>query len=128
MRSVRFLVGVMFIITALSPLMSIYDSSANADNETKTNPFGEPRNDIALIRLAEPVPLFSEDQTLSAAEPICLSWDSEVNKEDEIPGRNLKVKSLSNIFLRLHSFWEAQPSKDWFYCCVVVLSFWFWRC
>ena len=31
-------------------------------------------NDIALVRLNEPVPLFTEDPTKSIAMPICLPW------------------------------------------------------
>ena len=66
MRSVRFLVGIMFIITALSPLMSVYDSSTNAGNETKTNPFGEPvllddlRKDIRNA-VGQPCPAIQND-------------------------------------------------------------------
>ena len=40
--------------------------------------FGEPINDIALIRLSEPVPLYSENPTLSGAEPVCLPWASDL--------------------------------------------------
>ena len=40
--------------------------------------FGEPVNDIALIRLSEPVPLYSEDPTSSGAEPVCLPWASDL--------------------------------------------------
>ena len=51
---------------------------------------GSPVNDIALIRLDEPVLLYSEDPTLSEASPICLPWDSED------PGRVIKARSLLN--------------------------------
>ena len=40
--------------------------------------FGEPINDIALIRLSEPVPLYSENPTLSGVEPVCLPWASDL--------------------------------------------------
>ena len=32
-------------------------------------------NDIALIRLADPIPLHSENSTLSSVMPICLPWN-----------------------------------------------------
>ena len=32
------------------------------------------RNDIALIRLDESVPLYNEDPTKSFAMPVCLPW------------------------------------------------------
>ena len=59
---------------------------------------GGPINDIALLRLAEPVPFYSTDPTLSGAEPVCLPWDSE-NAGDGVPGRNLEAKSLPNLLL-----------------------------
>ena len=42
------------------------------------------KNDIALIRLAEPVPLFKDDPKGSPAMPICLPWD------DNLAARNLR--------------------------------------
>jgi len=42
------------------------------------------KNDIALIRLAEPVPLFKDDPKGSPAMPICLPWD------DNLTARNLR--------------------------------------
>ncbi|DAC55019.1 MAG TPA: hypothetical protein HA359_01290 [Candidatus Poseidoniaceae archaeon] len=42
MRSIRFLVGIMFIITALAPLVSVHTSIDNTEEEIQTNPFGEP--------------------------------------------------------------------------------------
>ena len=59
---------------------------------------GGPINDIALLRLAEPVPFYSTDPTLSGAEPVCLPWDSE-DAGDGVPGRNLEAKSLLNLLL-----------------------------
>ena len=51
------------------------------------------KNDIALIRLNEPVPIFKDDPTESMASPICLPWS------ESDPGRNLadkkKAKSIS---------------------------------
>ena len=41
-------------------------------------------NDIALIRLNEPVPLYSEDPSSSNAIPVCLPWG--LNS----PGRSLE--------------------------------------
>ena len=43
-----------------------------------------PRNDIALIRVTESIPLFSEEPSISSIIPICLPW-----KESD-PGRNLR--------------------------------------
>jgi len=66
MRSVRFLVGIMFIITALSPLISIHDLTTDSDNDTKTNPFGEPilldelRKDIRNA-VGQPCPAIQND-------------------------------------------------------------------
>ena len=61
---------------------------------------GSPVNDIALIRLDEPVILYSEDPIFSGASPICLPWDSED------PGRELLARSLlnSSILWPLFSF------------------------
>ena len=44
-----------------------------------------PDNDIALIRLNEPVPLYSEDAFKSAVTPVCLPWspNNEVRNIDE---------------------------------------------
>ena len=36
-----------------------------------------PDNDIALIRLDEPVPLYSEDPFKSAVTPVCLPWSQD---------------------------------------------------
>ena len=66
MRSVRFLVGIMFIITALSPVISIHDLTTDSDNDTKTNPFGEPvlldelRKDIRNA-VGQPCPAIQND-------------------------------------------------------------------
>ena len=37
------------------------------------------RNDIALIRLDEPVPIFSEEPSKSFAQPVCLPWSDYVD-------------------------------------------------
>ena len=42
MRSVRFIVGLMFLITALSPMASIHSAMDNSGDEITTNQFGEP--------------------------------------------------------------------------------------
>jgi len=41
------------------------------------DPKAQFKHDIALIRMDEGVPLFQEDQTLSAANPICLPWSDD---------------------------------------------------
>ena len=41
------------------------------------------QNDIALIRVDRPIPLFSEDSSLSSIIPVCLPW------LENDPGRNL---------------------------------------
>ena len=41
-------------------------------------------NDIALIRLNEPVPLYDDDPKSSNVRPVCLSW------QENDPGRDLK--------------------------------------
>lgn len=35
------------------------------------------KNDIALIRLNESVPLFNEDSTISSITPVCLPWSKD---------------------------------------------------
>ena len=56
----------MFIITALSPLISIHDLTTDSDNDTKTNPFGEPilldelRKDIRNA-VGQPCPAIQND-------------------------------------------------------------------
>ena len=42
------------------------------------------RNDIALVRLNEPVPLFKDDPQKSSAIPVCLPWS------ENDPGTNLE--------------------------------------
>ena len=37
--------------------------------------FTNSTNDIALIRLTEPIPLHSEDPNLSSVMPVCLPWN-----------------------------------------------------
>ena len=46
------------------------------------------QNDIALIRVDRPIPLFSEDSSLSSIIPICLPW------LENDPGRNLAKGEL----------------------------------
>ena len=59
------------------------------------------KNDIALIRLAEPVPLFKDDPKGSPAMPICLPWDDDLVARDLFEGINL------HHYLNLHfSFWQ----------------------
>ena len=56
----------MFIITALSPVISIHDLTTDSDNDTKTNPFGEPilldelRKDIRNA-VGQPCPAIQND-------------------------------------------------------------------
>ena len=43
--------------------------------------YGKPKkysNDIALIRINDAIPLFSEDQSISAVSPICLPWSEDL--------------------------------------------------
>ena len=51
----------------------------------------QPKNDIALIRLDEPVPLFTEDPSKSLVLPVCLPW----SKND--PARFVKEGDLSVV-------------------------------
>ena len=46
------------------------------------------QNDIALIRVDRPIPLFSEDSSLSSIIPVCLPW------LENDPGRNLAEGEL----------------------------------
>ena len=48
-------------------------------------------NDIALIRLNEPVPLYDEDPSKSFVKPICLPW-----KEDD-PGRTFRKNAKAVV-------------------------------
>ena len=51
------------------------------------------KNDIALIRLDRPVPLYNENPKESAAMPICLPWD------ENLTARSLQEgKYLGNLF------------------------------
>ena len=68
MRNLRFLVGIMFIITALSPIMSTYNplNLETFDEEESKNPFGEPillddlRKDIRNA-VGQPCPAIQND-------------------------------------------------------------------
>ena len=43
------------------------------------------KNDVALVRLSEAVPLYLEDPKISGAKPICLPWNNKdfgINKKD----------------------------------------------
>merc|ERR1712008_100778 len=45
------------------------------------------KNDIALLRLSESVPLFNENPMISAVLPVCLPWsDEELSTEDAEKG------------------------------------------
>ena len=46
-------------------------------HETFGGNVNAPDNDIALIRLNEPVPLYSEDPFKSAITPVCLPWSQD---------------------------------------------------
>ena len=35
------------------------------------------KNDVALVRLSEAVPLYLEDPKISGAKPICLPWNNK---------------------------------------------------
>ena len=66
MRSLRFFVGIMFIITALTPIISIHHSPDNTDVDNEINPFGEPilkddlRKDIKHA-VGQPCPALQND-------------------------------------------------------------------
>ena len=50
-----------------------------------TNP-KQYRNNIALIKLQDPVPLLNENPTISISSPVCLAWN------DDDAGRYYKTK------------------------------------
>ena len=55
------------------------------------------KNDIALLRLNESVPLFNENPMISAVLPVCLPWsDEELFTED---AEKVKLVSLDCSFL-----------------------------
>ena len=66
MRNLRFLVGIMFIITALSPLADVYTIINDDGDENQTNPLGEPilldelRKDIKKA-VGQPCPAIQND-------------------------------------------------------------------
>ncbi|GIQ96951.1 MAG: hypothetical protein CM15mP2_4380 [Methanobacteriota archaeon] len=66
MRNLRFLVGIMFIITALSPLADVYTIINDEGDENQTNPLGEPillddlRKDIKKA-VGQPCPAIQND-------------------------------------------------------------------
>ena len=66
MRNLRFLVGIMFIITALSPLADVYTIINDDSDENQTNPLGEPillddlRKDIKKA-VGQPCPAIQND-------------------------------------------------------------------
>ena len=60
-----------------------------------------PLNDIALIRLDEAVPLFSEDPSLSSASPVCLPWDMKD-----------PARSISNGDKAVVTGWGAASNRE----------------
>ena len=57
------------------------------------------RNDIALIRLNESVPLHSEDPSQSMASPVCLPWSDYL--DDFHPARDIKDLDDDGDFLTM---------------------------
>ena len=53
------------------------------------------KNDIALIRLDRPVPLYNENPKESAAMPICLPWDEKLTARYLQEGKYLISKGRS---------------------------------
>ena len=49
----------------------------------KGNGNAQEKNDIALIRLNESVPLFQDGSEISSAQPICLPWSEILELEDD---------------------------------------------
>ena len=49
------------------------------------------KNDIALIRINDPVPFFQEDPEISSANPICLPWSEDSYAHYIDDGDNAKV-------------------------------------
>jgi len=58
------------------------------------------KHDIALIRLNDPVPLFQENPTISAANPICLPWSEDNFAHFIANGDNATVAGWGRTFRR----------------------------
>ena len=63
------------------------------------------KNDIALIRLDRPVPLYNENPKKSAAMPICLPWDENLSARYLQEGKG----SFNNYVDRILPFFEPLP-------------------
>ena len=69
------------------------------------------KNDIALLRLNESVPLFNENPMISAVLPVCLPWsDEELFTED---AEKVKLVSLDCSFLAWRFL--AQKNQAYFH-------------
>ena len=66
----------------------VHDDYSEAPNKREYTGLPDTQNDIALIRVDRPIPLFSEDSSLSSIIPICLPW------LENDPGRNLAEGEL----------------------------------
>ena len=66
----------------------VHDDYSEAPNKQEYTGLPDTQNDIALIRVDRPIPLFSEDSSLSSIIPICLPW------LENDPGRNLAEGEL----------------------------------
>ena len=55
------------------------------------------KNDIALLRLDQAVPLFEENPDISGASPICLPWDIDNFARDLIKGDNVIVTGWGRV-------------------------------
>ena len=66
----------------------VHDDYSEAPNKREYTGLPDTQNDIALIRVDRPIPLFSKDSSLSSIIPICLPW------LENDPGRNLAEGEL----------------------------------
>ena len=88
-------------ITRKAGKIIVHENYSNSD-EVSAETY---RNDIALIRLNESVPLFNENPMISAVLPVCLPWsDEELFTED---AEKVKLVSLDCSFLAWCS-WHKQ--------------------
>ena len=66
----------------------VHEDYSDVPNKREYTGLPDTQNDIALIRVDRPIPLFSEDSSLSSIIPICLPW------LENDPGRNLAEGEL----------------------------------
>ena len=68
----------------------------------------EIRNDIALIRLDEAVPLSSENPKVSAVSPICLPWKTDDSARNLDYGDYATVTGWGRVY---NNYWEHYQIK-----------------